>query len=399
MHIGFLTPEYVRPETPDGGLANYLRKVSFSLAGKGHDVSILVLSNKNSSWYDESVKICEVKKPMYFSKANFFPYLSPLAQIISSKHLAKIVWKIHRDTPFDIIQAPSYKALGYGLLHNNKIPVVCRASSYTPMKRTAYGRRRSFRDYLSDWLEIRQILDADGSFAPSYFVAKIIERVEGRKLEVIRTPVEAIDDVKVDTSYYQEYLAGRQYLFFFGTLSRIKGADLLAEVLPYILKKNNELYFVLIGRDDGLPNGKRVFDAIYDHCQNYKDRLHYHPPLRKSQLYPIISNALGVIMPSRFDNYPNACLEAQSMGVPVVGTYESSLDEMIVDGETGFLAENDNVSSLREAIERLLDQTLEQRKEMRKQILRYVDTVSSEDRISQLESFYKKSIDNYYSRH
>jgi predicted membrane GTPase involved in stress response len=34
-------------------------------------------------------------------------------------------------------------------------------------------------------------------------------------------------------------------------------------------------------------------------------------------------------MPSRVDNYPNACLEALSLGVPVIGTYDSSLDEMI----------------------------------------------------------------------
>jgi len=399
MHIGFLTPEYVRPKTPDGGLANYLRKVSLSLTEKGHDVSILVLSNKNSTWYDKSVKIYEVKRLKYSYETNIFSYLYPLVQIISSKYLANLVWKIHRDHPFDIIQAPSYKALGYSLLNNNEIPIVCRASSYTPIKRTAYGRKRSFNDYLSDWLEIRQILDADASFAPSYFLARVIEHIEGHKLQVIRTPIEATRDIKEDISYFRAFLADKRYMLFFGTLSRIKGADLLADVLPHILKQHKELYFVFVGRDDGLPDGKKVFDYIYDNCQNCRDRLHYHPSLPKSQLYPIIYNSIGVVMPSRVDNYPNACLEAQSLGVPVIGTHDSSLDEMIVDGETGYLAQNDDVDSLEINIERLLSQTSEQREEMKKHILTYVDTISSEDRVAQLIEFYKATIDDYCSKH
>ena len=61
--------------------------------------------------------------------------------------------------------------------------------------------------------------------------------------------------------------------------------------------------------------------------------------------------------------------EAQALGVPVVGTRDSSLDEMIVEGETGYLAENGDGESLCAAIERLLGQTEGERERMKEAIL------------------------------
>ncbi|GAC1466697.1 MAG: hypothetical protein NVS2B14_04910 [Chamaesiphon sp.] len=94
-------------------------------------------------------------------------------------------------------------------------------------------------------------------------------------------------------------------------------------------------------------------------------------------------------MPSRVDNYPNACLEAQSMGISVIGSDNSSLSEMITDGETGFIFGNGNALELQNAIERLLRQTPEQRARMREQILVQIDHILEESCITQLINFYE----------
>ncbi|MDX1413074.1 MAG: glycosyltransferase family 4 protein [Candidatus Promineifilaceae bacterium] len=379
------------PDRWDGGLANYLHKVCRMLAERGHSPIVFVLSGQYKNWQDGPVEIQEVKRVDLPSWIKLVGLRSLLAQYLNTRRLAKSVWRSHRSKQLDILQASSYMAPGYSLLRNGRVPVVCRVSSYSPLLRSAYGRQRNFAEYLSDWMEIRQILDADASFAPSKFVSNILSRVEGYRPEVVRTPVE-LSDTSVDESFYLANLKNRAYLLFFGTLSPIKGVDLLAPVINEILQRHTDLSFVFIGRDDGLPDGQKMMDFLRENCSSFEQRIHYWPALVKAQLYPVIAKALGVIMPSRVDNYPNSCLEAQSLGVPVIGTDHSSLEEMIVDGKTGFLAKNSDSAFLIVAIERLLSLTVEQRQHMRQNLINEIEAVTAEDRVGQLIGFYEAVI-------
>ena len=339
------------PGRLDGGLANYIRKVGLALAQRGHEVSVLVSSNRVARWQDHSITVCEIRRfawPAWARRIKSYhvqAVLPVVEQVGSAKRLAKEARKRHAESAFDVLQASSYQAPGYSLLHNGRIPIVCRVSSYTPLVRSAYGRQRNLGEFLSDWLEIRQVLDAEAAFTPSRLTADAFARLEGFRPNLIRTPIDS-HMPPLDDSYYREHLVDVKYLLFFGSLSRIKGIDLLAEVIPTVLDHQDDLAFVFVGRDDGLPGGQKTFDFLRSRCESFAHRLHHHEALPKSQLYPIIANAQAVLLPSRVDNYPNACLEAQAMGVPVIGTYESSLEEMIVDGETGFLASNGNPASI-----------------------------------------------------
>jgi len=52
MRIAFATPEFVTENHFDGGLANYLNRVSTTLARLGHDVHIVTLSTQNEDELD-----------------------------------------------------------------------------------------------------------------------------------------------------------------------------------------------------------------------------------------------------------------------------------------------------------------------------------------------------------
>jgi glycosyltransferase involved in cell wall biosynthesis len=80
----------------------------------------------------------------------------------------------------------------------------------------------------------------------------------------------------------------------------------------------------------------------------------YFDRMPHASLYPIIEHAEAVVLPSRIDNFPNTCLEAMSLGKIVVGTRGASFDQLIDDGESGFLCEIDDRKSLLAAIERAL---------------------------------------------
>jgi glycosyltransferase involved in cell wall biosynthesis len=279
---------------------------------------------------------------------------------------------------------------------NNKIPLVCRSSGYTPLFRSANGNSVSgLGEYLAEWLDLRLILDADASFAPSQFTASIYQRFEAHTLRVIHSPVEDLSKIIQDESFYSNHLKGKKYLLYFSALNRLKGIDLVIPILPNLLKNNPELHFVFIGHDVGLPGIPEVYPYIRELCSVYKERLHYSPPLEKSQLYPVIANAAAVVMPSRVDNYPNACLDALVLGTPVIASDNSSLEEMIVEGVTGFLIENSVSDSLEKVIYRVLNQTIEEKRIMKKNILLYVESLRSEDPVSQLLVLYEQTINEF----
>jgi glycosyltransferase involved in cell wall biosynthesis len=60
------------------------------------------------------------------------------------------------------------------------------------------------------------------------------------------------------------------------------------------------------------------------------------------------------LFPSRHEGMPNAVLEAMSSGLPVVATRIAGSEELVLDGETGFLVPSENVDELREALRRIL---------------------------------------------
>lgn len=403
MKIAFLTPEYVTSTNVDGGLANYLKKTAAALAMRGFDVSIFVVSNRDAVWLDGAVKIIEVSRasflPSLLSHLSFLRTLIPLlTQIIGARKIAGKFWKEHANRPFDIIQVSNYLSPGYFLLNNKEVPVVCRISSYTPLWRSAYGRKTSFIDYIMDWLEIRQVRGADLSYSPSRFMANTYLERKSCHLDIIPTPLDW-DIPRMDYTYFEKHRPKSRYLLYFGTLNRIKGVDLLADLLPGILEKYSDLSIVMIGRDDGFANGQKIFSYILEKCDTYRDRIYYHPAMKKKLLYPFVAHSEAVLMPSRVDNYPNACLEAQILGKLVIAFFDSSLEEMIEDGLTGFLAKHNDRNSLKNAISRCLDLKPDAKKIMEQNVFLKVEKIKKENRIKVLLDFYKKSISLFQDKH
>ena len=401
MHIGFLSPEYILPGQFYGGLATYIHKVAHALVLHDHRVTVFVLSNQDRAWSDGQVKIIEVKveqTPLVKLPGKLVDlintWLPAWNQISSSRRLAHFVWKEHRVDPFDILQTSSYEVPGFTLRKNGRIPLICRISSYTPVLRSAYGRQRTPAEYISDWLEIRQVIDADAAFSPSRFSISIFERLEAFTPDLLRTPIDLIK-IEPDVSCYEEVLSGIHYLLFFGTLTRMKGVDLIADAIPGILRSHPNIHFVFIGRDDGMPKGINMTDLILSKNRDQENHIHFIPSIPKAQLYAIIARAAAVLMPSRVDNYPNACLEAQMLGIPVIGSRDSSLDEMIEDGKTGFLVENGNSKALCDATIKLLDLDKGTYQAMQQANLALADSLGKEDLLNQLITYYKEVVQRF----
>jgi len=64
-------------------------------------------------------------------------------------------------------------------------------------------------------------------------------------------------------------------------------------------------------------------------------------------------NSHFLVLPSRHEGFPNAVLEAMSVGLPVISFNIPGLDQLVIENQTGILVEPFDVKSLGLAIDKL----------------------------------------------
>ncbi len=390
LQIAFVSPELSTPTRPDGGLANYLRKVTTELATRGHAITVFAPSTDAAERLEDGVRV--VSCPMGdLRKLRSLPGLRTLGRLFEdlllSRRLASACLHRHRRSAFDLVQAASYRASGSSLTRSGRIPVVTRISSYPPLLRAADGQRRSGIDSITDHFEIQQVARSRAAFAPSAFMVRTYDRLEGIAVDMVRSPV-LVRPLASPDAPPPEPFAGRDYLLFFGTLKRLKGIDLISTIVTPLLQRHPALHFAFVGRDLAQHGATRWFERICAANPAVRSRLLHSPAVPWSTLQPILCHARLVVMPSRVDNYPNACLEALACGVPVVGSSESSIDEMIEEGRTGHIVENGSAEALLAGIERHLDLPSVAQQAMRAAARSAAECMAAEDRIQTLIDYY-----------
>jgi glycosyltransferase involved in cell wall biosynthesis len=79
-----------------------------------------------------------------------------------------------------------------------------------------------------------------------------------------------------------------------------------------------------------------------------------HVTGRRDDVPQVLADAYCAVLASDYEGMPLSVLEAMAAGLPVVATSFGGLDEVIDDGETGFVVERGSVEALAAALGRLL---------------------------------------------
>jgi len=150
----------------------------------------------------------------------------------------------------------------------------------------------------------------------------------------------------IDTSLFKPAIVSREHwniaydkkiLFFSGTPSVRKGADLLPKIMDLL----GDEYILLIA-----SGTKRGFNWGRDNIQNLGS-------LPFTELIDVYNLCDTFLFPSRLEGFGLSVSEAMACEKPVVATNGSSLPELVVDGKGGFLCEMDNVKEFAEKIKYL----------------------------------------------
>jgi glycosyltransferase involved in cell wall biosynthesis len=353
VKIAFVTPEFTLDERFSGGLANYVSRVSAALVEQGHRVTVFTRGKSDAIQEWNGVQVYSVsglldpskrlwdKLDFFFRNKFYCPYQDVKA--------AWCLWRKYREFVkvegrFDIVQLANVQAVGLFFKPIADETMVTRLSSYRPLWDRQAGIPEDWFVRMRWWLEEKAIRRTPFHYAPSRFVTDYVQKgYNFENVEVVETPFFQ-EVVEPDRSVFESTLEGKRYLLFFGRLTQMKGVHRLAEALPEVLRKHEDLHAVFAGADTNLaPGGGGMRDYIRKTIGGqFKDRLVFFDPLRHEQLYPIIENAEWVALPSIVDNLPNTCLEAMGLGRPVIATRGSCFEQLITDGETGLLCNADD---------------------------------------------------------
>lgn len=389
MRIAFITPEYITEPNFDGGLANYLYRVSLALKDFGHEPLIIVGTNRDDVIFHGGIQVNRVDVTLPGRAIlQHIPYvrrLIPAMQWIwQSWRLNRRLSELQNQQRIDVAQFASYT--GTALFRSKEIPSVVRISSMQSLLDSANAVTNTLTRKLQIFIEYFALGKADHLFGPSRLIAEAVANKTGHPVTVIESPF-LMSEMRWDCQLYHDLLAGKDYLLFFGTLSRLKGAHVIAAILPDLLSRHSSIYFVFAGKDAGY-NGNPMMNHLWEKAGKSRGRIIHLGVLPHHQLYPIIQNARSIVLPSLIDNLPNSCIESMSLGQIVVGTQGASFEQLIDDGSSGFLCTQNDPASLLDKIDRALNLDLSQRNEITKNAKARIAQLAPDLTVKTLIDFY-----------
>lgn len=381
MHIVLVTPFFINTEhEPLTGMLRYVYKTANFLQGLGHDVEIVAGALNDRIWTYGSVRVYNAQ---WAGDLKGAPLTISMGIIKREYALQKRIRQINTENKIDLVQYAGWS--GTGCMHSLKCPAVLRLSTYSGVQ---YVQSETMKDFIAVYSFWERLAGhrADGIISPSKIIGEQFGKDVKKRVTIMETPYDK--QVTEDKTIYDNLLKNRKYILFYGSFTSDKGFQVIGDMLPKLYQENEELFFVCAGWNVKTKYGNAVQEVRQKLGKN-RDRMIYLGVLGQPQLYPVIRHAEMVLIPSLVDNLPNACLEALSLNKIVIGTYGTSLEQMIDDGENGFLSKPGNADSLLEAVKKVLHMSEQQKKDMVMKNSILLKKYAPDRAVKKLERYYK----------
>ncbi len=142
------------------------------------------------------------------------------------------------------------------------------------------------------------------------------------------------------------------YILYFGRLDTYtKGIDLLLKAFARVVSKHRNVRLLLAGRGtDQRINELRSLSADL----GTEEQVEILGPVSDDRKQELFGGAIFNCMPSRYEGWGIAAIEASAAGKAIIGTRIPGLSDAIKHNKTGLLAEPENIESLADAMDLLL---------------------------------------------
>ena len=149
---------------------------------------------------------------------------------------------------------------------------------------------------------------------------------------------------------WKRYSEREKIVGYVGVLMHVKGVMNLIRAVPIVLQHIHDVNFIVIGEGDlkGRVEGL-VKDADLYKYVTMTGWISYR------ELPPFLNKRKLLVLPSYTEGLPSIIIEAMACGTPVLATPVGGIPDIIKDGETGFIMENNSPECIAENIVRALE--------------------------------------------
>ncbi|MBX3358471.1 MAG: glycosyltransferase [Phycisphaeraceae bacterium] len=366
-----------------GGIAAYVAEIGSALVAAGHELHLLTYPYESLTTRGADALPGVVFHSVDTSDG---PAAIPGAYFCEAAQYAMAVYStlkgLHEIHRFDYIEFPEYRGEGYFALRAKRTlghfeGAVLGVRLHTPLylcHDLDLQSSLSLEIEILRHMEIRSAANADvllsasrsmmdrmlcemGDEAPpesaqSRVVLPLPVHLDTLSERMGVDLVEAKRPVPVTTAGH----ATRTVLYF-GRLQLIKGVVELVEAGKRLLERGLDLRFLLVGGDTlSGPFGRSMLAHLEKLVQGpWRDRFEFAGQYPRERLGPAIRQAAVCCLPSRWESFSMACIEAMSLGAVVVAGDAGGLGEIIEDGKNGVKFAAGEAASLEQALLRALE--------------------------------------------
>lgn len=187
------------------------------------------------------------------------------------------------------------------------------------------------------------------------FISRYIPQQD--KIDVVFNGIDLeMLDSKKNSSYpalYRDYpaLKGKKIVALIGSVYKVKGIDVYVDAAINILKKRGDIAFLVIGP----INDHDLFNSVKNRIDSSSLSESIIFTGFREDVLSLLNDTDLVVCASITEGLPYAVLESMASSKPVVSTRCGGPEEVVLDGETGYLVNKGDPDALAGAVMSIID--------------------------------------------
>lgn len=361
LNICLVAPEYSHPGTgTSSGVGSAIHSVAHGLVTSGHRVIVVTFLHNHANCYnDQGVQVHCLAPGQWHWYLHKLPGIGhslslPMRELENSRMGWRYVYALHRQIPFDVIEATETDGLYLSLHSGNRFPpLVTRlhGDEYTFLRHIP-GATIPVAQRLTRRLQRIALRRSARLIAPSRSHAAEIAQEIRRPLNEITVIPHALNPIWQTWQQQEQNALREPIILFVGRLQTLKGIFDAIRCFALIRTQLPEMRLVVVGGyHPTIP--PQVITNLIAHL-NLSDSVHLIGHQTHEQLASWYARAQILIMPSYYETFGLVALEAMTFGAPVAAYRIGALPEVTQDGATGLLAASGDVAALANGIVMLL---------------------------------------------